>query len=369
MAGYNTSKKVLTSSGWMAGEMLGVEHTNIAYSGMCLTNNCSKDNYIGLVSAFFKLNKANINSPNWGFGTYQPKAVVINIGSNDHWNSVSASTFQTAYAKLLTDMRAKYPDAKIYVLRLFTGWFAKESKAAVDLRNNLGDKNVYFVDTNDWTEKRDFSDGTHPTDEGNKKIAGKLVELLQPLFPKSTKFQTSFESNDIPLTWSDKVDYSANVIGYLSYLPGMESSPRSEGYSHTGSSALMYSGHDYNNVKSYSYNKLYEVNIPVTFTTKLSYWIYPQDTRNLNSTYVAIDLIFSDGTALRNLRARDQNGINMHPLSQGLYGNRRLNSWNFVSSIIGKVAAGKTIKQINIGFDQPEKIGPYRGYLDDLVIE
>ncbi len=64
--------------------------------------------------------------------------------------------------------------------------------------------------------------------------------------------------------------------------------------------------------------------ITVGANTSLSYWIYPQgynattapSVSGTNSTCVAIDMVFTDGTALRNLGAVDENGNQLRPARQ-----------------------------------------------------
>jgi hypothetical protein len=79
-----------------------------------------------------------------------------------------------------------------------------------------------------------------------------------------------------------------------------------------------------------------------------------------------LDLIFTDGIALRKLGAVDQNNRPLTPAGQG--GHLKLNQWNSVESVIGAVAAGKTIARINIGYNQPHASGSYRGYIDDIIL-
>src|SRR5205823_3755313 len=75
---------------------------------------------------------------------------------------------------------------------------------------------------------------------------------------------------------------------------------------HIGSFALRYSGKDNSTVSSFGYFRVFQVNIPVTANTKLSFWTFPQTAL---SRYVSVDLIMTDGTTLRNSGATDINGI------------------------------------------------------------
>ena len=142
-----------------------------------------------------------------------------------------------------------------------------------------------------------------------------------------------------------------------------------------GANALAYSGLDNSATKSYAYMKVFDLsskNIAVGSNTTLSYWIYPQSsaTSNLvsgnNSTCVAVDMIFTDGSNLRDSGAVDQHGNKLHPGSQ--CGHLTMDQWNLVTSNIGAVANGKTISKLDIGYDQGPNTGGYRGYVDDISL-
>ncbi|MBR7835003.1 hypothetical protein KDL01_17140 [Actinospica durhamensis] len=184
---------------------------------------------------------------------------------------------------------------------------------------------------------------------------------------------TGFETGQRYPDWADSVDSSggqsggiSNVNPYPGYgLTGPEASMRQEN-AHTGSTALMYSGDAAGAAADYAYMKLFDTSAhppSIDANTTLSYWIYPQ---SANSTCVALDMVFSDGTALRNLGAKDQNGNQLHPAHQ--CGHLTLNQWNYVTSDIGAVAAGKTLERIDLGYDEPNGSGTYRGYIDDISL-
>jgi predicted alpha-1,2-mannosidase len=177
-------------------------------------------------------------------------------------------------------------------------------------------------------------------------------------------FSSGFESGDPPLTWQNSVESSAGIGGYCCALTGMESATRTE-RAHSGTTALMYSGNDQSASSSYSYNRLFDVDLPVSAASTLSYWIYPQSGGHLD---VAVDLVFTDGSRLRDSGAVDQNGVRLHPAFQGNGSVLGFDRWNYVTSAIGDWAAGKTIDRILIGYDQPANTGTFRGYLDDVVV-
>jgi lysophospholipase L1-like esterase len=178
-AGYSDSKYALSDYAWLIGEQLGVQHTQIAQSGICLVDNiqCYSANAIGMSRQFFKLqNPAFPNSPNWDFSRYQASAVVINLGTNDSGFSSANAAFQSTYTTFLRNIRNVYPAARIFVLRTFLGAEAAPTQAAVQA---VGDSNIQYVDTTGWLSSSDYSsDGIHPNDGGQAKVANRLGPII-----------------------------------------------------------------------------------------------------------------------------------------------------------------------------------------------
>ena len=183
----------------------------------------------------------------------------------------------------------------------------------------------------------------------------------------ATSFFTDFESGVSQPDYNDTVDFQSNVTGYLGSLSHMETSTRRENVAKSGATALLYSGTDNSATGSFSYNKVFDVRIAVSSTTTLSYWINPQSA-DPNSSYVAVDLIFTDGSSLRDSGATDQRGVRVHPEFQGRGGQLVGNTWNEVRSNIGQWAAGKTISRILVAYDRPDATGKFRGFIDDIRI-
>ncbi|WP_222123108.1 GH92 family glycosyl hydrolase [Streptomyces sp. SLBN-118] len=194
--------------------------------------------------------------------------------------------------------------------------------------------------------------------------AALTVVTATPAVAGSGDFSSGFESGDPQPTWLDTVAISQNIGGFCCGLTAMQSSPRTE-QAHTGSSALMYSGNDQSDDSSYSYNKVFDVDIPVGATSTLSYWVYPQG-KHLD---VAVDMAFTDGTWLRDSGAVDQYGVPLHPRYQGQGGKLQFDQWNHITSAIGDKNAGKTIDRILIGYDHPAQTGTFRGFFDDIEIK
>ncbi|WP_209707857.1 GH92 family glycosyl hydrolase [Crossiella equi] len=139
----------------------------------------------------------------------------------------------------------------------------------------------------------------------------------------------------------------------------------------TGTRAFRYLGTHEAKGRGYSYNKVYDVDIPVRPDTELSYLIFPEfvsGDMNYPSTWAAIDLAFSDGTYLSDLKATDQHGFGLSPRGQGESKVLYTNQWNLQQSVIGKVAAGKTVKRILLAYDNPKGPASFSGWVDDIRI-
>ncbi|RKT57325.1 GH92 family glycosyl hydrolase [Saccharothrix australiensis] len=139
----------------------------------------------------------------------------------------------------------------------------------------------------------------------------------------------------------------------------------------TGVKALRYQGAHVATGRGYSYNKVFEVDIPVTPSTELSYLVFPSfvtDDLAYPSTFVAVDLAFADGTYLSDLGARDQHGFELSPRGQGAAKSLYTNQWNRVASVIGEVAAGRVIKRVLVAYDNPKGPASFNGWIDDIAV-
>jgi len=116
---------------------------------------------------------------------------------------------------------------------------------------------------------------------------------------------------------------------------------------------------------------LFDVDIPVTSATALSYLVFPRFVEGelaYPSTWVAIDLVFDDGTRLSDLGARDQHGFGLSPRGQGESKTLYTGQWNRKESRIGAVAAGKRIRQIVMAYQAPSGPTDFGGWVDDIRI-
>jgi len=176
-------------------------------------------------------------------------------------------------------------------------------------------------------------------------------------------FYTGFEKTEPQPNWNSTVEIMENVGGSTAGTRGMETKiVNYAGQTNTGfGNVLYYSGKasGLNGADSYSYNRVFSVNIPVTDAVKnLDYWIHPTEA---NGTYVRVDLAFSDGTYLHNV---DGSFYQNHVLTVG--------QWNHVQASL-ESAVGKTIQRILVSYYRrtsagEQAPGTFNGYIDDIRI-
>jgi lysophospholipase L1-like esterase len=174
-AGTTSSKLAITDYAWITGENLGAEHTQIAIGGSCLVE--TADGCFGMSQRFLAIDAATGSAP-WDFTRYQASAVVINLGTNDVGHGVHSPQFQSTYTAFLQTIRGRYPRAAIFALETFRMRFVAPTQAAVKARNDAGDSNVFFVNTEGWIPAGGLSDSVHPNDKGHQAIAAKLAPII-----------------------------------------------------------------------------------------------------------------------------------------------------------------------------------------------
>lgn len=307
----------------------------------------------------------------------KPDVVLLNAGTNDMIQNYDVAGAPDRLGALVDRILADAPAATVVVSTL-----VPNADAAVDARVRAFNARVpQVVQARAAAGKRvrlaDFAanltladigaDGIHPTDDGYSKLASVWYSALQPVLGAGRPwplFNEDFGDSAPPLTWTNTVQAALNVTGFCCGLTGMETARRAE-LAHGGTYALMFSGNDVSATTSYSYNRVFNVHIPIGAGTTLSYWIYPQYAA---ATSVAVDLFLTDGRSLRDSGAVDQYGTRAHPMYQGQGGHLAVGQWNLVTVRLAPLAGG-TVDQIRVGFDRPAGTGIFRGYIDDIRIE
>ncbi|GII21554.1 alpha-1 2-mannosidase [Planosporangium mesophilum] len=139
----------------------------------------------------------------------------------------------------------------------------------------------------------------------------------------------------------------------------------------SGLKALRYAGNHIVTGRGYAYDKVFDVDVAVTRDSELSYLIFPEFTAAdpaYPSTYAAVDLAFDDGTYLSDLNAVDQQAVRLNPRAQGESRTLYADQWNRKAADIGAVAAGKRIRRVLIGYDNPNGPALFGGWVDDIRI-
>ncbi|MXV17231.1 RICIN domain-containing protein [Hufsiella ginkgonis] len=183
-SGYTCAQANVSDYAWVCSELLGTEHTQIAFPGIALVNNYGLNtNKTGMETQYLKLQNLSFPaSPNWDFSKYTPKVIVVNLGQNDNGTGVPDDLFQSTYTNFLATIRSKFPVAEIFALRPFTGVKATPTQAAVNARIAAGDARVHYVNTTGWITQgtADYNDGAHPSVSGHIKVANLLKPILAP---------------------------------------------------------------------------------------------------------------------------------------------------------------------------------------------
>jgi predicted alpha-1,2-mannosidase len=178
----------------------------------------------------------------------------------------------------------------------------------------------------------------------------------------SDSFYTSFETGQPAPMASTSAAFSVAVAGGPSEQDAYTAKP---GVGFTGLHSLHYQG----DVGGKQETALFDVDVPVRADTQLSYLLFPcitDDDLANPSTYVAVDLVFDDGTRLSTRHAQDQHRIAADAQALGKSRTVYVNQWNRLAIDLGKVAAGRRIRRIVLVHNGPA--GKFEGFLDDLRI-
>lgn len=225
--------------------------------------------------------------------------------------------------------------------------------------------------------------GSHPVTvrySAGKTELGTLTVTVVVAKAAKTLLSTGFEPGQPQPGQSVRLD-STGFAEYCCGIGGTETKPQG-GDAHTGSWATIYSaravaaGNHADNVL------LSGEQTGQTLSTGdvLSYAVRPQETggpfgdyRQNASQYVAVDLLFTDGTKLSDTGVLASNGAPLDPVQQGAV--LPTDTWTTVQVSIPAQAAGKTVDKVLLAFGTGDVIGTagnsdgyLRGWVDDLSI-
>jgi lysophospholipase L1-like esterase len=167
------------------------DYSIIAISGIGVVRNDGDSHLTSERPLPYYYDRACLNEElKWNFHKWQPDLVVIRLGNNDYWKKPYPVTnvFQKGYSNFLKEIRSFYPEASILV---FCEPIGKDqhcdyiSSAVTELKNELGDKKIWFEELNIILDKqKDFGCKQHPNGSGHKKIA----DALEPIILKAMKW-------------------------------------------------------------------------------------------------------------------------------------------------------------------------------------
>ena len=128
----------------------------------------------------------------------EESAYNINIGSISNVSIGNTTTFASAYATMLNKIKTKYPSTEIICLAPYVPLTKKtntttRTNQVSDIIINLAKKNnLRYVDLRKIKfENSDFTDGTHPSSSGMKKIADLILSELNVPIKNQTSSNNS----------------------------------------------------------------------------------------------------------------------------------------------------------------------------------
>jgi predicted alpha-1,2-mannosidase len=187
-------------------------------------------------------------------------------------------------------------------------------------------------------------------------------------YPAGTDLSTSFQDGQ-PQPLSNARLISSHIGEFCCGIGGMETTRGSVDQipQHDGNAALLFSGEAIDPEPSAASSAVLPASgIWVKPGAHLSYWVYPEAGTGRVSTYVAMDVLFTDGTYLHDLAAPASNGGTSAPVSQGTL--LQTNTWQEVTLDVGAVAAGKQMQAVVFSFGSGDLNGQYRGFVDSVAL-
>lgn len=166
-------------------------------------------------------------------------------------------------------------------------------------------------------------------------------------------FRSGFETKQpLPVSTSKPVILS-NVEGTACQVVA--------GAGREGSAGLVLSGTGTGSNACHAYFAIFETAVTVEPDSILRYWLKPE---NELGRCTGIDLLFQDGSPLRDSAARGLDGVRVHPSQP----KGQVGQWRQIEIPIGQWLAGKVVRQVVLAFDHPGSKGPFKAVVDDVSI-
>jgi lysophospholipase L1-like esterase len=165
----------------LVAKTFGADLQSVSVDGRGLIRNFSGEDETMDTIAWRLLPETNAK---WPASAWQPQVVVINLGSNDFWAGDPGDEFDTAYLKLIRDLRAAYPGAEIVAAigSLLDAANYKAAKAsiqgAVDA-SRTDDARVSFLELKPSRSPQRYGCDWHPGKDAQKDMAGQIQALIE----------------------------------------------------------------------------------------------------------------------------------------------------------------------------------------------
>lgn len=121
----------------------------------------------------------------WDFSSYQPEAVIVNLGTNDtsfvKENKDRQEEFTSKYVNFLYKIRKNNPNAKIICILGIMGnsLYPAVEEAVKRFQNQTGDNNSIALRFEDQKEEDGYCVDWHPSELTHTKAAKKLTEFVK----------------------------------------------------------------------------------------------------------------------------------------------------------------------------------------------
>jgi hypothetical protein len=131
---------------------------------------------------------------------------------------------------------------------------------------------------------------------------------------------------------------------------------------HSGKRMLRLAGAIDDPKYAFAYYKILDGPIDVASDTTLTYWLRPV---NENARHCGVDLLFTDGSVLRDGGATDTTGVPVHPETpRGVVG-----QWTKIVVPLGQFV-GKTVATVMFAYDQRDiAAGGFEAWMDDFSVD
>lgn len=165
--------------GAIAARELGAELHTTAWSGIGMFRNYEGTFENTMPDRFPRALPEDPDSV-WDFSAFQPHAVLVNLGTNDFAAGDPGPGYREAYEEFVEDLRAHYPNARLYLI-LTNGFWAAEDDLndIVAVRADAGDDGVAVLKVEGSRVDEGYGCQWHPSLETHARMAEVVVDALR----------------------------------------------------------------------------------------------------------------------------------------------------------------------------------------------